>query len=113
MTSMSARFPAPRAAGILLRWLQRPRSEERIHGVDLDSMTEAHLERLYAGLVRPAAPPGDESARKSCGAWRVVSAYERCRAPAPPGRLPSFAGDPRRGGARSCGSGGRRVAHER
>jgi hypothetical protein len=43
-----------------LRWLQRPRSDERFHGVDLDSMSEAQLERLYAGLVRLAALPGDE-----------------------------------------------------
>jgi hypothetical protein len=50
----------PRAAEILLRWLQRPRSDERFHGVDLDSMSEAQLERLYAGLVRLAALPGDE-----------------------------------------------------
>jgi hypothetical protein len=35
--------------------LQRPRADERIHGVDLDSMSEAQLERLYAGLVRIAA----------------------------------------------------------
>jgi hypothetical protein len=27
----------PRAAEILLRWLQRPRAEERVGGVDLDS----------------------------------------------------------------------------
>jgi hypothetical protein len=50
----------PRAAEILLRWLQRPRTDERIHGVDLDSMSEAQLERLYAGLVRLASLPGDE-----------------------------------------------------
>jgi len=41
----------PRAAEILLRWLQRPRSDERIHHVDLDAMSEAQLESLYAGLV--------------------------------------------------------------
>jgi hypothetical protein len=45
----------PRAAEILLRWLQRPRSDERFHGVDLDAMSEAQLEALYAGLVRVAA----------------------------------------------------------
>ena len=28
----------PRAVEILLRWLQRPRAEERVGGVDLDSM---------------------------------------------------------------------------
>ena len=42
----------PRAAEILLRWLQRPRTEERVGGVDLDSHSEAQLEQLYAGLVR-------------------------------------------------------------
>jgi hypothetical protein len=50
----------PRAAEILLRWLQRPRIDERIHGVDLDAVSEAQLERLYAGLVRLASLPGDE-----------------------------------------------------
>jgi hypothetical protein len=44
----------PRAAEILLRWLQRPRTEERVGGVDLDSMSERQLERLYAGLARLA-----------------------------------------------------------
>jgi hypothetical protein len=42
----------PRAAEILLRWLQRPRLDERVHGVDLDTMSEAQLEALYAGFVR-------------------------------------------------------------
>ena len=50
----------PRAAEILLRWLQRPRAEERVGGVDLDSMSEAQLERLYAGLLRIAALPEHE-----------------------------------------------------
>jgi hypothetical protein len=45
----------PRAAEILLRWLQRPRAEERVGGVDLDSMSERELERLYAGLLKLAA----------------------------------------------------------
>jgi hypothetical protein len=45
----------PRAAEILLRWLQRPRVEERVGGVDLDSMSERELERLYAGLLKLAA----------------------------------------------------------
>ena len=44
----------PRAAEILLRWLQRPRAEERVGGVDLDSMSERELERLHAGLARLA-----------------------------------------------------------
>jgi hypothetical protein len=50
----------PRAAEILLRWLQRPRTDEGIHGVDLDSMSEAQLERLHAGLVRIAALTPEE-----------------------------------------------------
>jgi hypothetical protein len=52
----------PRAAEILLRWLQRPRVEERVGGVDLDSMSERELERLYlyGGLLRLAALPGEE-----------------------------------------------------
>ena len=45
----------PRAAEILLRWLQRPRAEERVGGVDLESMSERELERLYSGLVRLAS----------------------------------------------------------
>jgi hypothetical protein len=50
----------PRAAEILLRWLQRPRAEERVGGVDLDSMSERELERLYAGLLKLAALPNEE-----------------------------------------------------
>jgi hypothetical protein len=50
----------PRAAEILLRWLQRPRAEERVGGVDLDSMSERELERLYAGLLKLAALPDEE-----------------------------------------------------
>jgi len=38
----------PRAAETRLRWLQGPRTDERTHGVDLDSMSEAQLEGLYA-----------------------------------------------------------------
>jgi hypothetical protein len=47
----------PRAAEILLRWLQRPRAEERVGGVDLDSLSERELERWYAGLLKLAALP--------------------------------------------------------
>jgi hypothetical protein len=36
-----------------LRWLQRPR-QDKPPGVDLDSLSEAQLGRLYAGLVRLA-----------------------------------------------------------
>jgi hypothetical protein len=50
----------PRAAEILLRWLQRPRTEERVGGVDLDSMSERELERVYAGLLKLAALPDEE-----------------------------------------------------
>jgi hypothetical protein len=50
----------PRAAEILLRWMQRPRAEERVGGVDLDSMSERQLERLYAGLLRVAALPEED-----------------------------------------------------
>jgi hypothetical protein len=35
--------------------LQRPRAEERVGGVDLDSMSERELERLHAGLLKLAA----------------------------------------------------------
>jgi hypothetical protein len=45
----------PRAAEILLRWLQRARTEERVGGVDLDSMSERELERLYVGLLKLAS----------------------------------------------------------
>jgi len=50
----------PRAAEILLRWLQRPRTEERVGDVDLDSMFERELERLHAGLLKLAALPEQE-----------------------------------------------------
>ena len=43
----------PRAAEILLRWLQRPR-QDNPPGVDLDAISEAQLERLHAGLVKLA-----------------------------------------------------------
>jgi hypothetical protein len=35
--------------------LQRPPAEERVGGVDLDSMSERELERLHSGLVRLAS----------------------------------------------------------
>lgn len=50
----------PRAAEILLRWLQRPRPVDETPDVDLDSMSEAQLEALYAGLTRIAALPPEE-----------------------------------------------------
>lgn len=50
----------PRAAEILLGWLQRPRTDERIGGMDLDSMSERELERLYAGLLKLATLPEQE-----------------------------------------------------
>jgi len=52
----------PRAAEILLRWMQRPRTEEHVGGVDLDSLSEAELEQLYAGSVRLARLDGTELA---------------------------------------------------
>jgi hypothetical protein len=68
----------PRAAEILLRWLQRVRPPEATPGVDLDAMSEAQLERLHAGLVRLASMdetvlaalveqvlPGDEAVSSS------------------------------------------------
>jgi hypothetical protein len=50
----------PRAAEILLRWLQRPRAEDRVGGVDLDSMSERDLQRVYAGFLKVAAWPDEE-----------------------------------------------------
>jgi hypothetical protein len=43
-----------RDAEVPLRWRQTVRPPEATPGVDLDSLTEAQLERLYAGLVRLA-----------------------------------------------------------
>jgi hypothetical protein len=51
-----------RAAEILIRWQQRPRTDEPVGGVDLDSLSEAELERLYAGVVRLARLDGTELA---------------------------------------------------
>jgi hypothetical protein len=50
----------PRAAEILLRWLQRPRPVVETPGVDLEAMSGAQLETLYAGLVKIAALPENE-----------------------------------------------------
>ena len=50
----------PRAAEILLCWLQRPKPVGETPGVDLDSMSEAQLERLHAGLLKLAAVPDEE-----------------------------------------------------
>jgi hypothetical protein len=52
----------PRAAEILLRWLQRPKPVAETPGVDLDSMSHAELERLHAGPVRLTALPENELA---------------------------------------------------
>jgi hypothetical protein len=49
-----------RAAEILRRWLQRPHAEERVRGVDLESMSERELERLHASLLKLAALPDEE-----------------------------------------------------
>ena len=48
----------PRAAEILLRWLQRVRPPEVTPGVDLDALSETQLERLHAGLVKLASLNG-------------------------------------------------------
>ena len=40
-----------RDAEVLLRWRQTVRPPEAAPGVDLDSLSERQLERLYAGLV--------------------------------------------------------------
>jgi hypothetical protein len=50
----------PRAAEILLRWLQRRKPVTETPGVDLEAMSEAELERLHAGLMRLAALPDKE-----------------------------------------------------
>jgi hypothetical protein len=52
----------PRAAEILLRWMQRPKPAEETPGVDLDSLSYAELERLHAGLMRLTALPDNELA---------------------------------------------------
>jgi hypothetical protein len=44
-----------RDAEVLLRRRQTVRPPETNPGVDLDSLSEAQLERLYAGLVRLAS----------------------------------------------------------
>lgn len=44
-----------RDAEVLLRWRQTVRPPETTAGVDLDTLSEAQLERLYAGLVRLAS----------------------------------------------------------
>jgi hypothetical protein len=58
----------PRAAEILPRWLQRPRTDERIGGIDLDSMSQRELERLHAGLLKLAA-----CQRRNFERWLAVS----------------------------------------
>jgi hypothetical protein len=44
-----------RDAEVLLRWRQTVRPSDAPPGVDLESLSEAQLERLYAGLVRLAS----------------------------------------------------------
>ena len=44
---------------VLLRWRQTVRPPEATPGVDLESLSEAQLERLYAGLVRLATMDED------------------------------------------------------
>jgi hypothetical protein len=43
-----------RDAEVLLRWRQTVRQPEAAPGPDLDFLSDAQLERLYAGLVRLA-----------------------------------------------------------
>jgi hypothetical protein len=42
-----------------LRWLQRPKPVVETPGVDLDSMSEAQVQRLHAGLVKLATLPDE------------------------------------------------------
>jgi hypothetical protein len=44
-----------RDAEVLLRWRQTVRPSDTPPGVDLESLSERELERLYAGLVRLAS----------------------------------------------------------
>jgi hypothetical protein len=44
-----------RDAEVLLRWRQAVRPSDAPPGVDLDSLSERQLERLYAGWVRLAS----------------------------------------------------------
>jgi hypothetical protein len=44
-----------RDAEVLLRWRQAVRASDAPPGVDLESLSEAQLERLYADLVRLAS----------------------------------------------------------
>jgi hypothetical protein len=75
----------PRAAEILLRWLQRPRAEERVGGVDdLDSMSERKVERLYAGLLKLAALPDEwsvelEPSKRTSGRIMHLAFQATCR----------------------------------
>jgi hypothetical protein len=48
----------PRAAEILLRWLQRPR--QMSDGDELQGLTEQQLEDLYAVLLRLSALTAEE-----------------------------------------------------
>jgi hypothetical protein len=52
-----------RDAEVLLRRRQTVRPPETTLGVDLDSLSEAQLERLYAGLVKLASMDGTVLAR--------------------------------------------------
>lgn len=62
----------PRAAEILLRWLQRTRVEERVGGADLDSMSVRELERLYVGRVKLAT-----CRTRNCGRWLITCSQAR------------------------------------
>ena len=60
MACANARAPIPVPLRFFFVWLQRPRAEERVGGVDLESMSERELERLYPGLLKLAALPDEE-----------------------------------------------------
>ena len=49
-----------RDAEVLLRWRQTVRPPDAPPGVDLDSLSEAQLERLHAGLLKLAALPDEQ-----------------------------------------------------
>jgi hypothetical protein len=63
----------PRAAEILLRWLQRTRPPEATPGVDLDALSEAQVERLHVGLVRLASLNEPSSRRWLSRCWPATS----------------------------------------
>jgi hypothetical protein len=100
----------PRAAEILLRWLQRPRPVAETPGVDLDSMSEAELERLHAGLTRvdqDVDGPGGEAPPRAwdSGARRIPAEAQPIRSElVMTGELEERAGVPCSNPSRTCQS---------